>query len=142
MIGFGLTTLLRRTDPNNCGILALEMIAQYHGLPAKYEEIKSLVFIEKHGINLQSLLNAAEKIGFSAKGMKGSYDAIGSINLPAIAHIKTEKINHFVVLQKWDNNCVVISDYDDGVRQHSRAKFCSNWTGYLLVIKLKQRPVY
>ena len=135
---FNFTNILRRTDSNNCGILALEVIAQYYKLPVKYKEIKSQVFIDKRGINLLSLLNAAEKIGFSAKGVKGPYDAIRSINLPAIAHIETrEGINHFVVLQKWDNNDVVVIDYDNGVRQQSRAEFCSYWTGYLLVLELK-----
>ncbi len=137
---FRLPNFLKREDPNNCGILALEMIVQYYGLSTKYKEIKDLVFIDKLGINLLSLLNAAESIGFSANGMKGSYDAIDSIPLPAIAHLATgDSLSHFVVLLKWDNNAVVISDRNKGVRRQSRAEFCSYWTGYLLVVKPKKQ---
>ncbi|MEH6537724.1 MAG: cysteine peptidase family C39 domain-containing protein [Psychroserpens sp.] len=137
---FRLPNFLRREDRNNCGILALESMAKYYGFSTTYKEIKGLVFIDKLGINLLSLLNAAESIGFSAKGMKGSYDAIGSIPLPAIAHMATvgEPLNHFVVLHKWDNNAVVVSDRNKGVRRQSRVEFCSYWTGYLLVVKPKR----
>ena len=33
------------------------------------------------------IIEAAEKMGFSAKGVKGGLDAIDKIPLPAIAHV-------------------------------------------------------
>lgn len=46
-------------------------------------------------------MEAAEKMGFTAKGVKGGLDVIDKIPLPAIAHvIVKEQWHHYVVIYK------------------------------------------
>lgn len=135
---FHLPVFLRRGDTHDCGAVALETIAQHYSISTKHQEIRNLVSIDGVGTNLLALLNAADSIGFSSKGMKGSYDALHNIPLPAIAHVTTGgSLDHFVVLHQWNPKTVVISDRNEGILSQSRDEFCSYWTGYLLVVVLR-----
>jgi ABC-type bacteriocin/lantibiotic exporter with double-glycine peptidase domain len=45
------------------------------------------------------IIEAAEKMGFSAKGVKGGMDAIDKIPLPSIAHVVVkEQLHHYIVI--------------------------------------------
>ena len=102
-ICFQLPAYLRRNKQYNCGIAALNTIARHYGVSIRYQDIGDLVGINGRVTNLLALQNAAESTGFSAKGMKGSYDALCNIPLPAIAHVTTE------------DNIVILSFSIDGV---------------------------
>jgi hypothetical protein len=57
-----------------------------------------------------------KRFSFSAKGVKGSYDALSQVPLPAIAHVKTdESLGHFVVLYRVKKDAVVIADPARGI---------------------------
>ena len=73
--------------------------------------------------------------GFSAKGVKGPYEALPQVPLPAIAHVKTEEgLGHFVVLHRVQKGSVVVADPARGVQTLTRDEFCRRWTGYLLLV--------
>ncbi len=81
-------------------------------------------------------MTAAEELGFSAKGVKGPFEALVDVPLPAIAHLKTEEgLGHFVVLHRVKNGSVVVADPARGVEKQSREEFCKHWTGYLLIVE-------
>lgn len=130
-----LTAYLRQTEQYNCGIVALNTIVRHHGVSDRYQKIRNLVGINEKITNLLALKNAAESMGFSAKGMKGSYNSLYNIPFPAIAHMTAvDNLGHFVVLHQWSPKAVVISDCNEGIRSLSQNEFCLCWTGYLLVI--------
>jgi ATP-binding cassette subfamily B protein len=97
--------------------------------------MRDLTGTDRIGTNLLALLQAAEKLGFSAKGVKGSYEALSQVPLPAIAHVKTEGgLGHFVVLHRFQKDAMVVADPASGVQKLSRDEFCKRWTGYLLLV--------
>ena len=73
--------------------------------------MRDLTGTDRIGTNFLGLLQAAETLGFSAKGVKGPYEALPQMPLPAIAHVKTEAgVGHFVVLYQVSQQGVVVAD--------------------------------
>jgi len=127
--------LVRQNDQSDCGAAALATIAMHHGVPIGLQQMRDLAGTDRIGTNLQGLVTAAEGLGFSAKAVKGPYEALVDVPLPAIVHTKTDEgLGHFVVLHRVKKNSVVIADPARGVRKLSREEFCSRWSGYLLIV--------
>jgi ATP-binding cassette subfamily B protein len=97
--------------------------------------LRDLAGTDRIGTNLRGLLKAAEVLGFSAKGVKGSCDAVSHVPLPAIAHVKTpEGRGHFIVLYRINKKTLVVADPARGVHKLSREEFSQCWTGHLLLL--------
>ena len=125
---------VRQNDMSDCGAAALATVALHHRRPIGLEQMRDLAGTDRIGTNLLGLLNAAEKLGFSAKGVKGPYEALPQVPLPAIAHVRTEEgLGHFLVLHRVRKGSVVVADPARGVRTLTRDEFCRQWTGYLLL---------
>jgi ATP-binding cassette, subfamily C, bacteriocin exporter len=126
---------VRQMDGSDCGAAALATIARHYGMEFGLQTMRELAGTDRVGTNLLGLVQAAERIGFAAKGVKGPYEALAGAPLPAIAHLRTEEgLGHFVVLYRVDRDSVVIADPARGVETLSREKFLSLWTGYLLLM--------
>ena len=48
--------------------------------------IRQYAHTDKRGTNVLGIIEAAEKMGFTAKGVKGGLDSLNKIPLPAITH--------------------------------------------------------
>jgi ATP-binding cassette subfamily B protein len=126
---------VRQHDMVDCGAAALATVALHYRRPVGLEQMRDLAGTDRTGTNLLGLLKAAERLGFSAKGAKGPYQALAQVPLPAIAHVKTEEgLGHFVVLHRVKKMGVVVADPGRGVRRLSRDEFGRRWTGYLLLL--------
>jgi ATP-binding cassette subfamily B protein len=127
--------LVRQDDQTDCGPAALATIAMHHGLSIGLQQVRELAGTDRVGTNLLGLAGAAEKLGFSAQGVKGPYEALPRVPLPAIAHVRTEEgLGHFVVLYRVEPDSVIVADPARSVETLSRDEFCGRWTGYLLIM--------
>jgi hypothetical protein len=81
--------LVRQNDQSDCGAAALATVALHYRRPIGLQQMRDLAGTDRIGTNLLGLLQAAEKLGFSAKGVKGPYEALSQVPLPAIAHVRT-----------------------------------------------------
>src|SRR5262249_25021633 len=79
----------RQTGQSDCGAAALATIAMHYRRPIGLQHVRDLAGTDRNGTNLLGLVQAAEKLGFSAMAVKGRYDALPQVPLPAIAHVKT-----------------------------------------------------
>jgi ATP-binding cassette subfamily B protein len=126
---------VRQHDTVDCGAAALATVALHYRRPIALERLRDFTGTDRVGTNLLGLLTAAEKLGFSAKGVKGPYEALPRVPLPAIAHVKTDEgLGHFVVLHRVGKGAVVVADPGRGVSKLTREEFCRRWTGYLLLL--------
>src|SRR5207237_1902982 len=101
---------------------------------------RDLAGTDRVGTNLMGMVQAAERLGFSAKGVKGVFQALGHVPLPAIAHVRTkEGLGHFIVLHRVKKHSVVVADPARWVERLSQDDFCQRWTGYLLLIVPDQK---
>ena len=135
--------LVRQHDQSDCGAAALATVARHHGIAVGLEQMRELAGTDRVGTNLLGLVQAAEKLGFSARAVKGPYEALPEVPLPAVVHVKTEQgLGHFIVLYRARKRSVVVADPARGVEKLSRAAFCQRWTGYLVVlVPDRNRPV-
>jgi HlyB family type I secretion system ABC transporter len=128
-------TFVRQDDQSDCGAAALAMLALHHGVPVGLQQMRDLAGTDRVGTNLLGLVQAAERLGFAAKAVKGPYEALPGVPLPAIAHVRTEEgLGHFVVLHRVGKDSVVVADPAREVQTLTRAAFCDRWTGYLLLV--------
>jgi ATP-binding cassette subfamily B protein len=126
---------VRQMDGSDCGAAALATIARHHGMDFGLQTMRDLAGTDRIGTNLLGLVQAAERIGFAAKAVKGPYEALAKAPLPAIAHFKTkEGLGHFVVLYRAGRKSVVIADPAYGVQKISPDEFAGRWTGYLVLM--------
>jgi ATP-binding cassette subfamily B protein len=130
---------VRQGDESDCGPAALATIALHHRRPISLQQMRELAGTDRIGTNLLGLVQAAERLGFSAKAVNGPYESLTTVTLPAVAHVRTEEgLRHFVVLYRVSKDRVVIADPGCGVRRLSRIEFCRRWTGYLLLVAPEQ----
>src|SRR4051794_26769749 len=126
---------VRQRDQSDCGAAALAAVAIHYRRPIGLERLRDLTSTDRDGASLLGLLRAAEALGFSAKGVKGGFEALATIPLPAIAHVTNDDgSGHFVVLHRAGKNAVVVADPARGVSRLTRDEFCRRWTGYLLIL--------
>ncbi len=127
---------VRQDDQSDCGVAALATVAQHYGLTVPVQRLREAAGTDRVGTNLMGLIRAAERIGFVAHGVKGPYDGLTEITLPAIAHITNERgEGHFVVIHQVTARGVVLADPAKGIVRLDQQAFCSCWTGYLLLLE-------
>jgi ATP-binding cassette, subfamily C, bacteriocin exporter len=99
--GEGLGVRVKQHDIQDCGAACLASIGQYYKLNLPIARIRQLANTDKRGTNVLGMIEAAHKMGFTAKGVKGNVDALDKIPLPAVAHVVVkEQLHHYVVIYK------------------------------------------
>src|SRR5262245_62677373 len=107
---------VRQTGHSDCGAAALATVALHYRRPIALQRLRELAGTDRVGTNLRGLLQAAEALGFAAKGVKGTYEALPQVPLPVIAHVKTEEgLGHFLVLYRIKKNGVIVADPAHGI---------------------------
>jgi len=82
------------------------------------------------------MIEAADKLGLSAKGVKGEYESLFKIPVPTIAHVVVKEVlHHFVVIYNVTNKYIEVMDPMDGKFQKiAHEEFKKKWTGVLILI--------
>ncbi len=127
---------IKQHDITDCGAACLATIAKQYGLAIPITKIREVAGTDKQGTNALGLIKAAEKLGFSAKGVKGDQDAFFSdFPLPAIAHVVVDDtLLHYVVIHKITKKRVIIADPAKGLVKLSPDEFFKMWTGVLILM--------
>jgi ATP-binding cassette subfamily B protein len=98
--------------------------------------IRQYAFTDKKGTNVLGMIEAAQKLGFEAKGVKGPFECLKEIPKPAIAHvIVKEQLQHFVVIYKVMDKYILVMDPGDGkLHKKTHEEFKKEWTGVLILM--------
>lgn len=123
-------------DMTDCGAACLATVCKQYGLSTPITKIREAAGTDTEGTNVAGMLEAAEKLGFSAKGVKGEPEALLSeFPLPAIAHvIKEGGLMHYVVIHKITKEQVIIADPADGLVTYKFEDFTRIWSGVLILL--------
>ena len=123
-------------DITDCGAASLASIAAYYKLKLPVSRIRQLASTDKKGTNILGLIEAANKIGFDAKGVRGEYESLFKIPTPAIAHVVVKEVlHHYMVIYKVTSKYIRIMDPGDGaVHDYSHQEFRKIWTGILIIL--------
>ncbi|HVX16033.1 MAG TPA: peptidase domain-containing ABC transporter [Pirellulales bacterium] len=127
-------TIVRQNDRSDCGAAALATLALHHGIRCGLETLRELSATDRDGANLLGLQRAAEKLGFSAKPVRASVEALPALPLPAIAHLRNaEGAGHFVVIHRLRRGRVTLADPGQGLVRMPLDEFAKQWSGNLLL---------
>ncbi len=134
---------IKQHDITDCGAACLASISEFYGLSLPISRIRQMASTTQRGTNILGLVEAAEKLGFSAKGVKSKYEdgtndlrSLYKIPKPAIAHvIEREVLLHFVVIYKVTKTEVRVMDPMDG-KMHTLTldEFNKKWTGIMALL--------
>ena len=127
---------IKQRDITDCGAACLASIAAHYELQLPVARIRQLASTDKKGTNVLGMIEAAEKLGFQAKGVKGPFESLFKIPKPAIAHvIIKEVLQHYVAIYDATPKYIEVMDPGDGqVHRHTHEEFKKIWTGVLILL--------
>lgn len=127
---------VKQRDITDCGAACLASIAAHYKLGMPVSRIRQIAGTDQKGTNAWGMVKAAEKMGFSAKGVKGNVDALSNVPLPAIAHVIVKKIlQHYIVLYRIKDGNVEYMDPADGLMHKEIMEvFAEMWSGVLILL--------
>lgn len=114
----------KQPDQMDCGPTCLRMVAKYYGKNFSLQKLREISGINREGVSLLGISEAAEKIGFRTIGAKVTLPQLKECELPAILHWNQ---NHFVILRQISKNQFYIADPAKGLITFTEAEFAKNW---------------
>jgi ATP-binding cassette subfamily B protein len=129
-------TKIKQRDITDCGAACLASIAAHYQLQLPVSRIRQYAGTDKKGTNLTGLIEAAGRLGFQAKGAKGTIESLVKIPLPAIVHLVLKSgLHHYVVIYKVTDKLVVYMDPTGGIIvKKSIEEFKTEWTGVVVLL--------
>jgi len=103
-----------------CGAACLAMILSYFGRDTSVAECRDTCTPGRDGLTARAISAAARKFGLLVKAYSAEPEALKSLPLPLIAHWE---FNHFVVVERWSPQSVIIVDPAIGRQRLSAEAF-------------------
>ena len=128
--------IIKQHDITDCGAACLASIAAHYQLQLPIARIRQMAGTDKKGTNLLGMIQAAEKLGFSAKGVRADLENLLEVPTPTVAHVVVKKhLHHFVVIYQVTKDYVKVMDPGPGkMVKVPMAEWEEMWTGILLLI--------
>lgn len=138
---------VKQHDTTDCGAACLATISKQNGYKISISKIREIAGTDRQGTNVYGIIQAAERLGFSAKGVKGDVEAFFSeFPLPCIAHVLVDGgMMHYVVIHKITKKQVIIADPARGIVKLTPEEFFGQvrkegrpptyqWSGILVLL--------
>ncbi|WP_379090869.1 cysteine peptidase family C39 domain-containing protein [Pedobacter sp. UC225_65] len=100
------------------------MVAKHYGKNFNLQRLRDISGINREGVSLLGISEAAEKIGFRTTGSRITLSQLSQIDLPAILHWNQ---NHFVVLYKIKKGIYYVADPGKGLIEFTEKEFAQRW---------------
>ncbi len=122
----------KQLDARDCGPACLRMVAKYHGKSYSLPKLREMCHINREGVSLLGISDAAEAIGMRTMGVKIPFEKLKEeVPLPCIAHWKQR---HFVVVyaikgkrRKAKGEKVYVADPAHGLISYTKEEFLKGW---------------
>lgn len=127
---------VKQRDITDCGAACLASVARFYKLDVPVSRIRQDAGTDKKGTNIAGMILAAERLGFEAKGVRGQFESLFKIPLPAIAHVIVKsQLHHYVVIYEVKKQKIVIMDPAEGKMISKKHKdFLDEWSGVLILL--------
>ena len=117
--------LFLQYDTVDCGPTCLQMICKYYGKQISIETLRERSFINREGISLHGLSDAAASLGFDTLAVNvGIEDLLESVPLPCVGHVNQ---GHFVVVYKRTKKHIYTADPGIGHVKYTIDEFAKIW---------------
>ena len=114
----------RQQDQTDCGPTCLRNIAKHYGKDFTLQFLRSACSVDRQGVSLQGISQAAETIGMRTKSYRLTLEDLLTVKMPCIAHWDQ---NHFVVIYKITKDRVWLSDPAVGLVEYPIEEFEEHW---------------
>ena len=115
----------KQLDAMDCGATCLRMIARFYGRFYSLDYLRELTYLDREGVSLMGISDAAESIGLHTLAVKIGYDRLADdIPLPCVAHWRQ---NHFIVVHKINQKHVWVADPAAGKFKITKEEFLDGW---------------
>lgn len=109
----------------DCGPVCLRIVCKYYGRWISVKYLRKLCNTSQNGSSLQSISEAAKKIGFKTRGVRLSYKhLVQNTPLPCIVHWKNR---HYIVVYKAKQDNIYVSDPAYGLLIYTKDDFLNHW---------------
>lgn len=127
---------IKQRDITDCGAACLASVASYYKLKMPLSKIRLLASTGQKGTNVLGLVEASERLGFSAKALKGSFESLAISPKPVIVHMMINKaLHHYMVVYKIGRRSVKLMDPMDGrMKKMSHEEFKKLWSGVMVIL--------
>ncbi len=112
-------------DSYSCGSICIQSLVAHYGGYIPLETVLDDTSTDTTGTNAYEMILALRKYGFTSYGRKIALKDIEDEDLPAIAHIQKNGLEHFVVIYKIEETCVIVMDPEVGEKHYSKVEFLS-----------------
>jgi len=119
--------VVRQYDQVDCGPACLLAVLRFHGGDAGLAPVRALSGTDASGTSLLGLYQAAQSLGFDARGATGDYESLRGVNLPCIAHVVAEGATHYVVVYEAGEHELRVADPARGLVRLTRTAFERIW---------------
>ena len=127
---------VKQRDITDCGAACLASVARHYRLNIPVARIRQHAGTDRKGTNVAGMIGAAQRMGFEARGVKGPFESLFKIPLPAIAHIIVKGVlHHYVVIYKVNGRKLMVMDPSDGhIHSRNHIEFREEWSGVLILL--------
>ena len=130
-------TCIKQHDEKDCGIACLSIISRQYGYKVPMSIIREYACTDKQGTSVYGIIEAAKRLGFTAKAVKTLTlnNIFGEFPKPAIAHVIMDgSLLHYVVIHKVTKNEILIADPGKGMIKYNPEDFFKIWSGVLILM--------
>ena len=121
---------VEQAEEMDCGAACLAMLCRHYGINMTLGKLRELANVTAQGATLDSLARAGEALGFGARGVQCTFDALQGFELPFIVHWEGY---HYVIVYGVSPRQVWVADPAVGFRKMSVEEFERGWSGTCLV---------
>ncbi|WP_199036845.1 peptidase domain-containing ABC transporter [Glycomyces salinus] len=118
-----------QASQTECGAAALAMVLGYYGRHTRTSEIRDALGLARDGASAAQILAQAREHGLRTKSYRAEPDALRELVIPMIVHWE---MSHFVILESFTDDGVVIVDPAQGRLRLTDAEFSAKFTGIVL----------
>jgi len=129
---------VEQAEEMDCGAACLAMLCRHYGINMTLGKLRELANVTAQGATLDSLARAGEALGFGARGVQCTFDALQGFELPFIVHWEGY---HYVVVYGVSPSQVWVADPAVGFKKMSVEEFERGWSGTCLVFTPSEQLV-
>jgi ATP-binding cassette, subfamily C, bacterial len=127
-----ITPTILQMESVECGAASLAIILAYYGRYEPLSVMRQACGVARDGTNATNVLKAARSFGLKAKGFSKNIENIQKLNFPLIVFWE---FNHFLVVERFEGNWVLLNDPARGHRRMTLDEFEEGFTGVTLTFE-------